>query len=408
MKFFYVGFLVLISFGTKAQFMLPILEDSLVPKHEICLSGVADYSGSSILNSLSDKLFYGGEITDDIKTASFDKHGVINRFGLNLQGEIEYRNTAASLCKKYDLGFGIKAAYHSFGGVVYPKDLYGLAFYGNANYSGTLADFSGTAFSFYSFQKLGFTLIDKKSNSSLTLNLINLSNYSSLQINNGTIYQSLQTDTLTLAINGSLKNTNGNSFSKGIGLCLDGDIRVPLKGNNEKINYLQILIKNVGFAHINQPLTVSSVDTNYSTIGLSFNQIINANGQLSPSFNSLDSLQIVDKSSANWVLLPGMIQVAKLVETSSSKRLQEFYGFRIFLTKAYIPMVFVGLDARLGRNFHLGMNGSYGGFSDFMLGMYSYYKKGAWSLGIGSENLLGVFTNKAYGEAISLRLRCGI
>ena len=115
MKFIYIGLFLFISLGVKAQFMLPILEDSLVPKHEICLSGLADYSGSSILNSLSDKLFYGGEITDDIKTASFDKHGVINRFGLNMQGEIEYRNTAASLCKKHDLGFGIKAAYHSPG-----------------------------------------------------------------------------------------------------------------------------------------------------------------------------------------------------------------------------------------------------------------------------------------------------
>ena len=385
MRTCYFCFILLLSSKVNSQYILPTLDDTLVPKHEISLSGVADYASSSILNSMSNKLLYGGEITDAIKTASFDKHGVINRFGVNLQGEIEYRNTAASLFKNHDLGYGIKAGYYSFGGVVYPKDLFGLAFYGNAIYSGKTADFSGTSFSFYSFQKIGFSLIDKKSSSSITLNLVNLSSHSSLRVNEGTIYQSLATDTLSLTVNANLSNTGGNSLSKGVGFCLDADFRLPMKGLNDNVSFLQILV----------------------TTGLTFDELINSNGPLTPSFSALDSLSLIDKESRNSVLLPGMIQVSKLVEINSSRRFQEYYGFRIFLSKAFIPMVFVGLDTRLGRSLHIGVNGSYGGFSDFMLGMYSYYKIGAWSLGVGSENIIGVFTNKAYGEAISIRLRCG-
>lgn len=407
MRIYYFCFILLLSSKVNSQYILPTLDDTLVPKHEISLSGVADYASSSILNSMSNKLLYGGEITDAIKTASFDNHGVINRFGVNLQGEIEYRNTAASLFKKHDLGYGIKAGYYSFGGVVYPKDLFGLAFYGNAIYSGKTADFSGTSFSFSSFQKIGFSLIDKKNSSSITLNLVNLSSHSSLRVNEGTIYQSLATDTLSLTVNANLSNTGGNSFSKGIGFCLDADFRLPMKGMNDNVSFLQILVKNVGFAFMNQPLTVNSIDTSYATTGLTFDELINSNGPLTPSFSALDSLSLIDKESRNSILLPGMIQVSKLVEINSSRRFQEYYGFRIFLSKAFIPMVFVGLDTRLGRSLHIGVNGSYGGFSDFMLGMYSYYKIGAWSLGVGSENIIGVFTNKAYGEAISLRLRCG-
>jgi hypothetical protein len=403
-------FSLLISMSTVSafgQFILPILDDSLVPKHEIIISGVGDYSGSSLLNSMSDKLLFGGEISDQIKNASFDKQGVINRFGINLKGEIEYRNTAASLFKKYDLGYGIRAAYYNLGGVLYPKDMFGLAFYGNASYSGQTADFSGTSFSFYSFQKVGFSLIDKKSNGSVTLNFINLSNYSAARVDVGTIYQSMGSDSLNLNLDASFRNATGSSFSKGVGLCLDGDIRLPLKGSNEKTNYLQLLVKNVGFALMNNPARTVVIDTNFNTTGLTFDELINANGLLKPGFNSLDSLQISDPSSSNWVLLPGMIQVTKLVEPYSKRRLQEFYGFRILLTRAYIPMVFVGADARIGKGVHIGVNGSYGGFTDFMLGMYSYGKIGGWTLGIGSENILGFFTNKAYGQAISLRLRCG-
>lgn len=407
MKIFYFVPLALLSFQVNGQFILPIIDDSIAPKHEFIFTGLADYSSSSILNQLSDMLLYGGEITDKIKTASFDKHGQINRFGFDLQGEIEYRNTSKSLCKNRDIGFGIKAGYYSFGGVIYPKDLFGLTFYGNAAYSGSIADFSGTSFSFYNFQKIGFTLIDNKSNSSLTLNLLNLANYASLRVNEGTIYQSVNTDSISLNLDAQLRNTGGNNFSKGVGLCIDGDFRIPLKGNNDQISYLQVLVKNVGFAFMNKPLTVNTVDTNYATTGFTFDQLVNSNGLLTPSFNALDSLQINDKSTSSLFFLPGMIQVSKLVETNSANRFQEFYGFRIYLAKAYIPMVFAGVDVRLGRKFHVGLNGSYGGFSDFKLGMYSYFKQGAWSLGIGSENLIGVFTNKAFGQAVSMRLRCG-
>ena len=84
MKIFYFVPLVLLSFQVNGQFILPIIDDSIAPKHEFIFIGLADYSSSSILNQLSDMLLYGGEISDEIKTASFDKHGPINHFGLDL------------------------------------------------------------------------------------------------------------------------------------------------------------------------------------------------------------------------------------------------------------------------------------------------------------------------------------
>ena len=53
-----------------AQSMMPIQHDTLQLDQELIVSGVADFSSTSLQNELMQKLFYGGEITFGIKNRS--------------------------------------------------------------------------------------------------------------------------------------------------------------------------------------------------------------------------------------------------------------------------------------------------------------------------------------------------
>jgi hypothetical protein len=389
-------------FLLKAQHWFPVQHDTLIKnKHEIIFSGCANYSSTSLNNSLTKKLFYGGEITEAIKDKSFKLHGDLNRFGTDVSVEIEYRNFSVNLFKKKNWGFIIKSGIYTFLAAQYSKDLFGVTFYGNEIYQGQLASFSGTKISAYSFEKLGFGWLYKKSKSSVCLNVFNLTNTLSAKINTGGIYQSNEGDTLIVLFDGEASFINSTSFSNGLGLGLDFDIRIPLTYKADESNYIQFLGRNLGLVSITQAQTFYRADSVYTFTGYTFDQLLNNGDFLSSPSNILDSVGILNSEKKSIIFLPGFLQVSKLINENSKNRLQEFYGIRMYLSSIYTPMLFIGANYRVGNNLNIGLNGSYGGFTSYRLGMYSSLKLRNWNLALASENLIS-----KNGESLILRLQC--
>ena len=96
---------ILIPFSFVGQHLLPIMHDTLSANHELILNGVANYSSSSIRTDLAKKLLYGGEIGQDLIDASAINHRSINRFGIYLNSEVEYRNRQINFLKTPNLAF---------------------------------------------------------------------------------------------------------------------------------------------------------------------------------------------------------------------------------------------------------------------------------------------------------------
>ena len=119
---------------------MPIQHDTIHHDHELIFSGLGNYSGTSIRVDLARKLFYGGNIDQDLKDASLLNHKGINRFGFNMDSEFEYRNFAVDFLKE-NLGFLIKGGAYSYFDVLYPKGVYDLAFYGNSQFGGESISF---------------------------------------------------------------------------------------------------------------------------------------------------------------------------------------------------------------------------------------------------------------------------
>ena len=231
-------FFSVFPFITYGQHFLPIQHDSLSHNHEIIINGIANYSGTSIRVDLAKKLFYGGLISKEIIDASAINHHIINRFGTYLNSEVEYRNKQVNLFKNPNFGFLIKAGAYSYFDVIYPKGIYDLSFNGNSSYPGQEINLSATKASAYFFQKIGFGFIDKSSNSSISFNVVNLTNYASLKISDGSLYQSNDFDTLNLNLTGTGYLLNSPIFCNGIGASIDADLRIPVATpKNDTINF---------------------------------------------------------------------------------------------------------------------------------------------------------------------------
>ena len=114
-----VSIVSLFSYGQ----LLPLDYDTLKINHEIILRGAADYSASAIQRDFTSKILFTGGDLDPIKQASFDRHRGVNRIGIDVNSELEYRNYNINLFKKKDWGITIKAGYHAFGGMVYSKEI---------------------------------------------------------------------------------------------------------------------------------------------------------------------------------------------------------------------------------------------------------------------------------------------
>jgi hypothetical protein len=403
-------FILLLFFSSVIQLYsqswLPIHHDTVFePKQELIFSGVADYASTSLHKSLTQKLFYGGQITDEIKAKSQKLQGGLNQFGSDLNAEIEYRNYKVNFLKNQNWGFLVKAGYYSFISALYSKDLFNLTFYGNQDYLGQTASISGTKFSSYSFQKIGFGWLDKKTKSNITLNVYNLSNHSQAFINTGEIFQSTAIDSLAVTYDGKVNFSDGASFFKGLGFGIDGELRFSVPTKKNKPIYYQLLCKNLGFASLIEPASQYAADTSFSFNGLSFNQVFNGARFLDSNFSIIDTLGIEKTSVKKTFLLPGFLQISKLVDSNSDRKLQEFYGVRMFLSSMYTPLVFAGLDYRVSikskAKLNIGINASYGGFTRYRFGLYTSLKMKNWNLGIASENILGIT-----GQSLLIRLQC--
>ena len=398
---------VFVLSNVKGQ-ILPEYYDTLERNQEFILTGNIEYSGTAVQKAVVSKFYRGGLIDDAIKSASFDRHKGVNRFGFDATSELTYINYQKKIFKKKSWGFLVKAGYSMFGGTVYSKDLFGLAFYGNKNYVGDTMQMSGTDLTMMAFQKVGFGLIDPKSKSSITLNVYNVSNRLSGDFRTLEIEQPASGDEVNLTMDGEVSMRNNLNFIQGIGAGIDVDYRLPIDWGENNTAFIQFKANNIGVAYLNQAQKEYSFDTTFSYTGFRFEQILGDNAIFNDSIDVLDTLGIKSGNKHRTVLLPGYIQVSKIVSVNPDKKLQSFFGIRMYPTLIYTPYLFAGMDYAPIEGLHFGVNLSYGGFARFKGGLYASYRKGKLNFGLGTDNAVGLFSSRANGESVYLRVGCVI
>jgi hypothetical protein len=345
----------------------------------------------------------GGYISDDIKDRSFEKHSGVNRFGGDASAEFEYRNLKTEFFGKGKYGFNVKAGYYNYMSVLYSKDLFGLAFYGNERYLGQEVDLSGSKFTAMFFQKVGFGIIDKRTGSGISLNYYSVSNYAEGAVRDGKLYQNDNADTVSLLADGWIDQSKSSNYFKGHGFGVDADFRFPVTFKKDKISYIQILVKNFGVAIFSEPVHRYSADTTFTYTGFTFDQVYGDNAVIN-NINVLDTLGFTSYSVSKYRLIPGFLQAGKIIDEMDSSRFQGFYGIRMYTTLAYAPMVFAGVHLKATDRIAVGVNAGYGGFTQFRLGLYAQFRYKGFSFSAATEDVYGMISKNGKGASIVGRI----
>ncbi len=174
-----------------------------------------------------------------MKGASSGRQQLVNRFGIDINTDIEYRNHKRDFFKDSTTGYLLKYGFYNFSGIQYTEDVFDLLFFGNSSFIGDTAFLSGSQFSSYTFQKIGFGWFDKISKSSLTINAIGVHNSLSGIINKGELYQSASIDSVDLSIDAVYKSSNSQTFC-GFGIALDLDYRFNMPKGDSGVHIFSI------------------------------------------------------------------------------------------------------------------------------------------------------------------------
>ncbi len=396
---------VFFTFSMYAQFF-PDYYDTLERKHEITLQGGGAFNSTSLQKELTSKFIRGGYITTEIKDASLEEHSRSNRVGVLGSVNLTYANYSSNILKE-KWGYVLKAENSIFAGGVYSKDFFGLMMYGNDRYKGEILEASNINFSYTNYQKLGFGIIDKKSKSNVTLNVYNIQNHTNLNLSGLNIYQDSNGDTLAVEMLGTVSLPNNNNINQGIGIGVDFDFYIPILFGKEKEAFVRVQARNIGAAYLYEKQKNYSFDSTIIFTGLEFNQLVGENSLFSSadSIAILDTLGIHSGLKEQWIVLPGYIDVGKIVDEHSTQKLQSFFGIRLMPNLDYGPFVYLGADYRLNSKIRFGINGSYGGFGKFRTGIYSSMKFGNYDIGIASENIFGLISKKGKGQSLFIKLR---
>jgi hypothetical protein len=397
--------LVLIAPVAMAQYNQPLYMDTTFAVHtSLELDGGAEFQGSSLRVDMSNTLLWGGFIDEAMKNRSFEKHGEINRFGFTSNNEIRFYNGKGGFGSGDSLTWALKAGYYATGSLSYGKDVFGLLFYGNESYLDQTADFSNTTANFMVFQKIGGGIVNKYTHSGLFLNVVNVQQAFKGTIREGLLTQNADATQIDLDARGDMFTTTGNSFSKGLGLALDGEYRLETPWVRGRSAWFQVSAQNVGFAYLHQGVTTYQVDSSYQYTGFELDQLTAEDNAFDDDFSLLDSMGIEKSSEKRWVVLPGYLQVAKMVNSELATKWQTYFGIRLYPSLNSVPMAFFGVHYQPIKTLSLAVSGSYGGFGGFRSGLYVNYSLPKISISLGTDDSVGWVWKNAFGKSVLLRM----
>jgi len=372
--------------------------DSTASYLNISTSGY--YSSNIFDNAFVDKLAFGGFISDEEKNNAFARTKNVNHAGGELNLAVEYSTTKVYLVK--DFGFYTHLSYNNSLGAQFTRDLYQLALFGNTSLAQQEAVLSPSAFYLRDANQFSFGL-NKNNQLKVGLTLSSFNNNTGAKLNRGSFFTDTINNTLTLDIEGDYfavdTNNSVNFFSNnavGIGIDLETVLKLKEKGQN-----IHLGVRNVGvLVHKNAYQINARGDYTYK--GTAVNSFKNIGENLLTQQAAQDSIGITTKTETRTSLLPFEIYFFQV--PTYKKRMELIYGFRYKNESAYKAFLYLGGNLKINNAAHLSTFISHGGYTNFQWGVSAQAHLKKMYLGVNSNNILGFFSNKAFGQSLGLSL----
>lgn len=406
---FTILFIVFLSFS-QAQildFHIPFKDST---GHFISLSTDNYFSAEKINNDFQNKLLFGGTISQDMIDGTYDRLKNKNAFGGYSSSILSYSDFNSNLFGVERLGYQISLGQHFYTYGNIPKDLFKLAFIGNAS-EDTLYDFSEAKMEFTNYQSVGFGLIDKKTGSNIQLSLLHGSSFQNLTVQESQ-FNNYGGDSLSLSFAGAYKRSDTarkQFFSgNGWGVNLDFDLIIPLdifRKDSSKITwYISISADNIGFINWSDQSVYYGQDTTYNYKGVAINDFQNTSF---PGNDLEDTLNIKTKKDGYFMWLPSRIWVRKLIDHKSEMKLQSYFGIGFWSIPQFTPMFYAGAYYRAANWWAGSLNLSYGGFGSIKVGFRNdFYINDKIHILLSCNDMVGLISNKVgYGRSLNFGLQ---
>lgn len=400
---------LLFVFSTHAQMGIdygqirPIINDSNALSIETYANG--HYESTVFSNEFFDKLQLGGYIDNELKDNSLNRAMKHNFVGGEGKTGILFTNRRIKLIKDFGI-YGEFSTYNS-GGAEFSKDLYQFSFYGNQSLAGDTIYLQQTSFHSRSFQKFSFGIVNENFTIGLGINNFSKSNYTNVEA--GYIFTDSAITEISLDINGLLYESSSTRqiFQNGLGLGLDFEYRVPVSEFSDDSTDTRIGIvvgiKNLGINFLSKNNSLTDLDTSYQFNGVEINRLNDVTTSISNGTGSLDSIEFRKSYSKGSRLLPFQIYFYKPI--IYGKKWQPIYGFRYLIQSNYRAYLYLGGSFVKNEKFNASSYVSYGGFGKFQWGLAINKNFKCFSLGIGTNNLLGLISKNQLGKAGAVSLK---
>ena len=330
-------------------------------KNFVQIEGFYGLNSTAITNAMSNKLYFGGFIDDEIKSSSYDRITSLNQLGFDFQAGIQYKRKL----DKFTFTAGIDQSVQ--GGAQFSKNLYELIFYGNEPYAGQNMTLTNTEARIYGFRtySLGF---EKDINSiffGASINLYQGTYFYETNVERGTLYTNGDGSGITFDTKMDLTtNYFPSEFSPGAGL----DFHI-IRKYEKGMAFIEV--EDLGFVTYRGSSSLSA-DSLYSWEGLYIEDLFTGSEDVDFETDSLHQILGVEVNNGTitrWA--PTRINIGIQSLIGEKILLETVANYRILPN--YTPQVIVKPNYFFNKNLSIAPVVGIGGYGKLDLGLNISY-----------------------------------
>lgn len=395
---------LVLPFACQAQLpgdLILLRSDSLSINADIALLAKGDLTwySNAIQNEMASKLYFGGNITEEIKDNAYSRLEEQNISFGKAQGELHFYNLADTLFAKQKWGLKLNLAWRAgfFGD--FSGDLFRLVFSGNNQFRGQTAALGNSGASFMNYQKFGIGLFHKQTFSGINISYVNGDELFQAELDRGDLFTAENGDSLSLDYSGSFWYSdtarNGILTGNGAGLALDLYWNTPFSDGK---GFIHLSAEDLGFIVWSDKTIEYSGDSTYTFEGVNIDALADLE-EITGAESLIDTLNLKKKTDQYQTWLPAQFRLGVIREFTQ----KWYYSVEIdarWINRLY-PMFRAGAIYSPHKNLLGGVYLRYSVFGDVQIGMRTELRPwDNWLLRMSLEQIHALVVPNSRGGAM--------
>ena len=320
-------------------------------------------------------------------------HGKVNKASAELDYGIFAKHIPDST---KGIGWFVHVANRSHLNAKYPKEVFDLASFGNAQYAGTEISLAPIEFNLLSYSQfeLGLLKTFKREkgawNFGLGLSLLTGKQNLNIKISQADLYTDPDGEYLQGEVHGEIRSSSMGSiqYFDANGLGFSGSLHLDYQA--EKFGVM-FQMEDIGLINWSKDISITGLDSAFVFEGVEVD-LFAAGG---PAFSSVDIDTILsglttERTAKSYsTLLPGSFRLEGNYMLNE-KKWKLYAGVHYRITPSYFPYIYVGTESPLGKGFFIDGRFAYGGSGSWNLGLELRKRfSNVFDIRLGTNNLEG-------------------